>query len=126
MHQTSVHQVIGPASGLLNAALSGSGDAFKFTKLNGKNYVLWAEHMKATLQSHYLWLIVTGDEEQPLKLSSAKSEGPAKSTWKAKKKEYLECTLQDQAAQGLMKSAAESSQWPHMADKTTTKAMWNS
>ena len=51
--------------------------------------------MKATLQSHYLWPIVTGDDEQPPKLSSAKPEGPAGSTWKNEKKEYLEWMLWD-------------------------------
>ncbi|KAG5728163.1 hypothetical protein E4T56_gene19311 [Termitomyces sp. T112] len=121
----SVCQVMGPANGLLNAASSSSGDAFKFLKLNGKNYALWAEHMKATLQSCYLWLIVTGNKELPSKPSSTKPEGPDEATWRAEKKEYLEWTLQDQAVQGLMKSVAESSQWPHVADKLTAKAIWD-
>ena len=49
-----------PASNLLS---SESSDSFKFPKLNGSNYASWVSHMKSALQSKYLWLIVTGDEE---------------------------------------------------------------
>ncbi|KAG5716237.1 hypothetical protein E4T56_gene10834 [Termitomyces sp. T112] len=97
---------MGPASSLLNAASSSPGDAFKFPKLNGENYALWAKLMKATLQSCNLWLIVTSDKNHPQK--------------------HLASSPKDQAAQGLMKSAAKSSQWPHVADKLTAKAMWDS
>ena len=31
----------------------------------------------------------------------------------------------DQAAMGLMKSAAEPSQWPHVQKATTSKAVWD-
>ncbi|KAG5716116.1 hypothetical protein E4T56_gene10867 [Termitomyces sp. T112] len=98
---------MGPTSSLLNAASSSHGDAFKFPKLNSDNYALWAKHMKATLQSHYLWFIITSNEEPPSKLSTIKLKGPG------------------EVAHELMKSVVESSRWPHVADKLTAKAMWD-
>ena len=50
-----------PGSDLLGGGMS---DAFKFPKLNGSNYSSWSGHMKSALQSKFLWLIVTGEEEQ--------------------------------------------------------------
>ena len=84
---------------------------FKFPKLNSQNYSLWAEHMQATLQSHYLWLIVNGIETCPQAPSLKTRTADAK----AEKREYLDWLLHDQAAQGLMKGAMESSQWPHIS-----------
>jgi hypothetical protein len=46
--------------------------------------------------------------------------------WKAEKKEYLDWLLRDQAAQGLMKGATESSQWLHVSKADTSKQMWDS
>lgn len=78
------------------------------------------------LQVRYLWLIVTGDEPQPVKLDTeAPKEAPMLAIWKAEKKEWLDWSLRDQAAQGLMKGAAEPSQWPHVATSKTSKEMWD-
>lgn len=46
---------------------SGTSEAFKFPKLNGSNYAEWRTYCQSTLQCRRLWLIVTGDEEQPSK-----------------------------------------------------------
>jgi hypothetical protein len=40
-------------------------EAFKFLKLKGNNYSMWAGNMQSTLQSKYLWLIVKGTEICP-------------------------------------------------------------
>ena len=108
---------------------SGSGssnDAFKFPKLNGENYAIWYQHMQSSLQARYLWLIVTGDESEPTKPKAEEpTEAAALATWKAAKKEWLDWSLRDQAAQGLMKGAAEPSQWPHVASSKTSKEMWD-
>ena len=46
--------------------------------------------------------------------------------WKAEKKENLNWLLRDQAAQGLTKGAANSSQWPHVTKADdTSKEMWD-
>jgi hypothetical protein len=37
-----------------------SSEAFKFLKLKGNNYSMWASNMQSALQSKYLWLVVKG------------------------------------------------------------------
>ncbi len=120
---------MGPGRALSEPGLSSSGsshEAFKFPKLTGENYATWCQHMQAALQSRYLWLIVTGDENQPEKPGAEPpKEAAALATWKSDKKEWLDWSLRDQAAQGLMKGAAEPSQWPHVAKATTSQTMWD-
>ncbi len=120
---------MGPGRGPVEMHSSGSGssnDAFKFPKLNGENYAIWYQHMQSSLQARYLWLIVTGDESEPTKPKAEEpTEATALATWKAAKKEWLDWSLRDQAAQGLMKGAAEPSQWPHVASSKTSKEMWD-
>src|SRR5262245_11811175 len=114
------HLVMGPASDLLT---SPSNDAFKFPKLNGTNYSSWSGYMKSALQSKYLWLIVTGDEDRP-----PDAAADAKDTEKRTvRKERLEWKLRDQAAMGNIKGACENSQLPFVERETITsaKAMWN-
>ena len=109
-----------PASDLLT---SPSTDAFKFPKLNGTNYASWSGHMKSALQSKYLWLIVTGEEDCP-----PEAAADAKDTEKrTARKEKLEWKLRDQAAMGNMKGACENSQLPFVEREsiTSAKAMWN-
>ena len=48
--------------------MSSSGNAFKFAKLNGQNYVVWAIHMEDTLSSKYLWMVVNSTEPCPASL----------------------------------------------------------
>ena len=120
-----MRQVMGPGSGSVEMSTSPT-EAFKFAKLNGENYALWFQHMQSSLQARYLWLIVTGDEPCPEKHSDTQPTEPtALTTWKATKKEWLDWSLRDQAAQGLMKGAAEPSQWPHIAQTKTAKEMWD-
>ena len=45
--------------------------------------------------------------------------------YKTEKKEHLEWLLRDQTAQGLMKSTAENTQWPHVRGKKTSEEMWD-
>jgi hypothetical protein len=45
--------------------------------------------------------------------------------YKAKCKEHLDWLLRDEAAQGIMKSACEGSQLPHVKDSMSMKDMWN-
>ena len=105
-----------PASDLLNS----SSDAFKFAKLNGTNYPSWVGHMKAALQSKYLWLIITGDESCPPEAAPTASDAEMR----AIRKERLEWMLRDQAAMGNIKGACEESQLPFIETVTTSKEMW--
>ncbi len=117
---------MGPGRALSEPSSGSSHEAFKFPKLTGENYATWCQHMQAALQSRYLWLIVTGDESQPDKPDAeSPKEAAALATWKSDKKEWLDWSLRDQAAQGLMKGAAEPSQWPHVAKATTSQTMWD-
>jgi len=108
-----------PASNLLE---SSSSDAFKFSKLNGMNYAMWSGHMKSALQSKYLWLIVTGDEDCPPEVGADASETERR----LGRKERLDWKLRDQAAMGNIKGACETSQIPFIEKDmvTTSKEMW--
>jgi hypothetical protein len=108
-----------PVSNLLG---SGSSDVFKFEKLNGSNYSSWSGHMKSALQSRYLWLIVTGDEDCPPEADSSAKEAEQRTA----KRDRLEWMLRDQAAMGNIKGACENSQLPFLEKETVTSAklMW--
>jgi hypothetical protein len=110
---------MGPASNLLE---SSSSDAFKFSKLNGMNYATWSGHMKSALQSKYLWLIVTGNEDCPPEVGAAASETERR----LGRKEQLDWKLRDQVAMGNIKGACETSQIPFIEKDTvtTSKEMW--
>jgi hypothetical protein len=82
--------------------------------------------MHSALQSQFLWLIVSSIETCPGKPADPKPSTMSVADWKAEKKEYLDWLLRDQAAQGLMKGATESSQWPHVSKADTSKQMWDS
>jgi hypothetical protein len=45
--------------------------------------------------------------------------------YKAECKEHLDWLLRDEATQGIMKSACEDSQLPHVKDCMSVKDMWN-
>ena len=81
--------------------------------------------MRAALQSRFLWLLVSDAELCPSKPPDVKLSNIPAAEWKAEKKEYLYWLLRDQAAQGLMKGAVESLQWPHVPKADTTKEMWD-
>jgi hypothetical protein len=108
-----------PVSSLLG---SGSLDAFKFEKLDGSNYPSWSGHMKSALQSKFLWLIITGDEDCP---PEADPTAKDPEVWAAKR-DRLEWKLRDQAAMGNIKSVCENSQLPFLEKGTVTSAkdMW--
>src|SRR5271154_3005083 len=110
---------MGPASDLLN---SSSSDAFKFPKLNGSNYASWSGHMKSALQSKYLWLIVTGDEDCPTDAAVNAKDADKH----AARKDKLEWKLRDQAAMGNIKGACENSQLSFVEkdDILSAKKMW--
>ena len=113
-----------PARELLDMATT-SSEAFKFMKLKGANYSMWADHMQSALQSKYLWLIVTSKEPSPPEPASIKPANLTAAEYKAEKKEYLDWLLRDEAAQGAMKGACEDSQLPHVKDTKTSKEMWD-
>jgi len=46
-----------------------SSETLHFPKLNGSNYHVWSNNMKAALQVHLLWLFVEGLEICPSKPS---------------------------------------------------------
>jgi hypothetical protein len=112
-----------PESGPLK--MSSTSEAFVFTKLKGTNYVMWADHMKSALQAKYLWLIVKGTETCPPAPPAKRPTTTTAAEYKAECKEHLDWLLRDEAAQGVMKSACESSQLPHVKDCTSAKDMWN-
>src|ERR1700731_1031939 len=103
-----------------------SGDAFKFPKLNGQNYVSWSVHMQSVLQSKYLWLVVKGMETCPPGPDAAPAIAILDNERKACIQDYLDCVSRDEAAQGLMCSATDETQWPHVVDCTMSKEMWDS
>ena len=116
---TSVRcQVMGPDMS------SGTLEAFKFPKLNGSNYTEWRIYCQSTLQSQHLWLIVTGDKEQPSKLAATPAAGK-EAEHAAAKKDWISWMKDDQAAMGLMQSAAEPLQWPHIEKAKNTKEIWD-
>jgi hypothetical protein len=94
----------------------------KFEKLNGSNYQSWAGHMKSALQSKFLWLIVTGDEECPPEADPILKDADKRTA----KGDRLEWMLQDQAAMGNIKGARENSQLPFLEKDavTSAKEMW--
>jgi hypothetical protein len=96
-----------------------------FTKLKGTNYATWADHMQSTLQAKYLWLIVKGTETCPPAPPATRPTMTTAAEYKAECKEHLDWLLRDEAAQGIMKSACDSSQFPHVKDCTSAKDMWN-
>ena len=77
------------------------------------------------MQAKQLWLVVTGEEFSPEKPAETKPDSISAVDYKAEQKEYLEWLLKDQAAQGLMKSMAKNTQWPHVKGKKTLKEMWD-
>jgi hypothetical protein len=108
-----------PASNLLESSLS---NAFKSSKLNSMNYATWSGHMKSALQSKYLWLVVTSDEDCPPEVGAAVSETERCLGWK----ERLDWKLRDQAAMGNLKGACEMLQilFIEKDTVTTSKEMW--
>jgi len=109
---------MGPASD----SLTSMSDAFKFPKLNGSNYASWSGHMKSALQSKFLWLVVTGDEDCPPEADAKATDAEKRSA----KKDRLEWMLRDQAAMGNIKGACENSQLPFIEKATivTSQLMW--
>jgi len=65
---------MGPACKPLKASSLSTLDSFRFLKLSGLNYAIWCQHMQATLQACYLWLVVNGDDELPAKPMDLKPE----------------------------------------------------
>src|ERR1700731_238697 len=98
-------------------------DALCFPKLNGQNYASWAVHMRSTLQSKYLWSVVKGKEVCP----TTPDETDTPSTEDLAQIQTLidKWESKDEAAQGLMYSSSDESQWPHVADSKTAMEMWN-
>src|ERR1700719_3879558 len=111
-----------PAPGSLD--MSSSGDAFKFTKLNGQNYAVWAGHMENTLASKYLWMVVDGSEPRPE--SPVTKEGtPFTEAECAQLREVQDWIAKDKAASGIIRNGCEVSQWPHIQGCQTSRDIWD-
>ena len=77
-----------------------SSETFHFPKLNGTNYHVWSDNMKAALQACLLWLFVEGLEDCPPKPSLTHSLGtdnkplittsPEYKDWIVSKRDYLD------------------------------------
>ncbi|KAF8591640.1 hypothetical protein K439DRAFT_1610941 [Ramaria rubella] len=102
----------------------GQHPQFQHTHENDPSLPL-TKFMKASLQAKYLWLVVSGDEEAPLKPLKEKPESTSELDWKNLKKEHQDWLLKDQAAQGLLKGSVESTQWAHLGKADTSMAMLN-
>ena len=113
-----------PTSALVEMSSTSQADAFKFAKLKGSNYSTWSEHMQAALQSKYLWLIVNGTETRPTEPPATRPAAMSLTEYRAKKKDYLDWLLRNEAAQGVIKGACEDSQLPHVKDAMSAKSMW--
>ena len=111
-----------PGNGQLDSATM---DAFRFPKLNGQNYANWSIHMQSVLQAKYLWLVITGVEICPAKPADPSPESAPTEDYRTKLREYLDWVTRDGAAQGLMRSATDESQWPHVTNCETSKDMWD-
>jgi hypothetical protein len=105
--------------------MSSTSEAFIFTKLKGTNYATWADHMQSTLQAKYLWLIVRGTETCTPAPPATRPTTTTAAEYKAECKEHLDWLLRDEAVQGIMKSACEGLQLPHVKDCTSMKDMWS-
>jgi len=99
--------------GLISAYVwESSSETLHFPKLNGTNYYVWSDNVKAALQARLLWLFVKGLEDCP-PISPIThpldSEGkPFVTTsaqyrnWITSKKGYLDWLRSDSTAMGLM------------------------
>src|ERR1700730_9736057 len=101
-------EIMRPA--VVNLLEMSSGDAFKFPKLNGQNYVSWSVHMQSVLQSKYLWLVVKGMETCPAGPDAAPAIAIPDDKRKARIRDYLDWVSRDEAAQGLMHGATDETQ----------------
>ena len=99
------------STGSLN--MSSSGNAFKFTKLNGQNYVIWAIHMENTLSSKYLWMVVDGSKPHP-KSPVVKEGIPFMEAECVLFHEVQDWIAKGRAACGIICNCCKISQWPHI------------
>jgi len=112
-----------------------SSETLHFPKLNGTNYYVWSDNIKAALQARLLWLFVEGledcppvppttypldSEDKPFVTTSAQYRN-----WITSKKEYLDWLRSDSAVMGLMRGAIKFGQREHIQDATTSKDMWD-
>jgi len=89
-----------------------SSETLQFPKLNGTNYHVWSNNIKAALQACLLWLFIEGledcsskpsmmhpldSEDKPFVTTSAQYKD-----WIISKREYLDWLRSDSAAMGLM------------------------
>jgi hypothetical protein len=81
--------------------------------------------MKSVLQAKYLWLVVTGTEACPARPTDPSPETAPSDDDRTKLHEYLDWVTRDGAAQGLMRSATDETQWPHVTSCETSKDMWD-
>src|ERR1700730_13800561 len=111
-----------PGNGQLDSTAM---DAFRFPKLNGQNYANWSVHMKSVLQAKYLWLVVTGTETCPERPADLSPDSAPSDEDRTRLREHLDWVTRDGAAQGLMRSATDETQWPHVTRCETSKEMWD-
>ena len=105
---------------------TGSGDVFKFTRLNSQNYAIWAMHCAHGEHSliQYLWIVVDGTEPHPE--SPVAMEGTPFAEAKCMQvQEVQDWITKDKAASGIIHNGCEISQWPHIQSCLTSKDIWD-
>ncbi|KAJ3563959.1 hypothetical protein NP233_g8606 [Leucocoprinus birnbaumii] len=133
-----IFDVMGPAA-------ESTSETLQFPKLNGTNYHVWADNMKAALQAKSLWGIVSGPQAaEAAEASSAGEKAPEASSSKQtvltvfevlQSKEYRNWELsvsnhekwlnRDDTAMGLMKNAIEYTQRESIIDSNSSQDMWD-
>ena len=81
--------------------------------LDGSNYAIWADQMKAYLQSQEVWIMVLGTFEQPT-LASNRSNAT----------EVFQWMQNDEKAQGIIRLRLSPQILLMMKDQTTSKGLW--
>ena len=113
-----------------------SSETLRFPKLNGSNYHVWSNNMKAALQARLLQLFVEELEicpskpsvDPPIDSTTQKPmpvSSPDYKAWIAEKKEYLEWLRSDSAAMSLMQGAIEFGQREHIVNASSSKDLWD-
>ncbi|KAF9441301.1 hypothetical protein P691DRAFT_684333, partial [Macrolepiota fuliginosa MF-IS2] len=111
---------MGPEHDLVNVL------TWLFPKLNLSNYLSWAEHMQAALNTHELWwgFNIKAVAQEP-EVNSMYPEFLTYADWKQANNEYKNWVWKDRSTMGLIKGAIEEGQWPNIHQAKLLKEMWD-
>jgi len=100
-----------------------------FPKLNGSNYDSWAASMKSALQSWFLWLYITGEEDMPVIVKSTPPLSDRISmeykSWKENREQYKTWLWIDNTTKWLLSGSIDSTQSDYVTNLSTSKEIWN-